>query len=149
MSTPQKIQAPIVRRDPRPRGLSGVGPVEVRGLDPQRKYCWVNMGSQDDLEMYGSLGYQAEIASLDGVHTHTGTVGQRITYRGMQLMSCSREDWESVQAEGTQTTASFENRITKQRSSKDLLRGINNVAPTGMPYFRTGDDTSAEKVING
>lgn len=145
MNAPQK--APVVRRDPRRRDLSGTGPVTVHGRDPSRKYCWVNAGSQDDLETYASLGYEAEIASPDGVHTSTGTVGQRITYRGMVLMSCSREDWEDVQVEGSRATHDIEKRIIRERSGKDLLRGIGNVAPTGAPYFRTADDTSAEKVL--
>ncbi len=136
------VETGRVRKDPRPRHLSGGQPqlrdgtpawLRLKNKDETRKYVFVYLAGSgsNSVEYYESLGYVGEkYKGPDGLNFVGGRtarkIGEDLTFRGMLVMSCDAETAAEIELNGPdgqtgQTTAdTYENLIYKKKTG---LRG--------------------------
>lgn len=95
--------------------------------DPERHYVIANPNDElSGVSFYESLGYQVERKSKDGVRLAVGKTvaeGDVLTVLGGYLMSCPKQLKAERDGRSQELASVLENRIVKQSSGEDKLRG--------------------------
>jgi hypothetical protein len=122
------------KRGPRSRPVHAAAFAgDVLNGEPGVHYVKANGGEEEDfnVEYYESIGYEVVKASKGGVRVKQGgkvTIGQPITWRGMVLMSCTKDRHDEIfnnGADGNTGQAYFDNIML--RANKGMLEKRINV----------------------
>ncbi len=161
-----------VRHDPKPRRTDGVGPgSKLTGADPDRAYVFVNryQGGVYDTSYFESLGgwaveeglceegerYRIEKYQEGGLRLALGKTvrpGEPLEYRGMVLMSCSKQFKELLEQRGPEGDSGQEDAdrveeiINRRGRVADSLSGIGSTnRRTGTPDIYLTDQDGRQR----